>query len=122
MLIFSPIKKFINSIKKICLEVFIPNRKIRRILKGDIAKNYLRPYVKKITKLDINKNSEIKEIETYTIWQFWDKGIENAPNIVKSCVASIDKYEPNKRHIHLRHTSLRIILKNLITTILSLNG
>lgn len=107
MLFFSPLKKFINSIKKIYLEIFIPNRRIRRVLKGDVAKNYLKPYVKKVVKLNPNKNSKIRDIENYTIWQFWDKGIENAPEIVKSCVASIDKFEPNKKHIILNMETIK---------------
>ena len=101
MLIFSPIKQFVNSIKKICLETLVPNRRIRRIFKGEIAQNYLKKYVRAVTKENRNANSKIEEINDYTIWQFWDKGIENAPDIVKICVESIDKFEPNKRHIVL---------------------
>ena len=107
MLIFSPIKRFVNSIKKLCLEILVPNRRIRRILKGEIAQNYLKKYVKQVTKENKNSNSKTEEIENYTIWQFWDKGIENAPDIVKRCVESIDKFEPNKRHIILNMENIK---------------
>lgn len=107
MIVFSPIKKIINTIKKIYLEIFIPNRKIRRILKGEIAKNYLKKYIKVVAKENKNTNSQLGDIQDYTIWQFWDKGIENAPEIVKKCVASIDKYEPNKRHIILNMENIK---------------
>jgi len=101
MLIFSPVKQLINFIKKIFLEIIVPNRRIRRILKGEIAQNYLKKYVKQVAKNNRNSNLKNEEIENYTIWQFWDKGIENAPDIVKRCVESIDKFEPDKRHIVL---------------------
>ena len=107
MLIFSPLKQLINSIKKICLEVFIPNKKIRKILKGQIAQNYLKTYIKQVLKDNKNSGSEIQEIKDYTIWQFWDKGIENAPEIVKQCVASIDKFEPNKKHVVLNIETIK---------------
>ena len=101
MLIFAPIKQFINSIKKLCLEIFIPNRKIRRILKGEMAKNYLKKYIKSLDCKTEHEYCKNNEIENYTIWQFWDSGAENAPDIVKRCIESIDKFEPDKRHIVL---------------------
>ena len=107
MIIFSPVKKAINTIKKIYLEVFIPNRKVRRIIKGEIAKKYLKKYVKKIVKENKNTNSQPGEFQDYTIWQFWDKGIENAPEIVKKCIASVDKFEPNKRHVILNMENIK---------------
>ena len=48
MIIKSLFWQLINSIIKILLEIFVFNRKIRRILKGDWAKFYLRKYVKNI--------------------------------------------------------------------------
>lgn len=47
MLIKSLFWQIINSIVKICLEIFVFDRKIRRILKGNWAKFYLRKYVVK---------------------------------------------------------------------------
>lgn len=106
MLIFSPIKQLFNSIKKIFLEVFIFNRKHRRILKGNIAKHYLKKYVNIVAKENKNAISN-KETENYTIWQFWDKGIENAPEIVKRCVESVDKFESDKKHVVLDFNSVK---------------
>ena len=37
--------QIINSILKINLEIFVFNRRVRRILKGDFAKFYLRKYI-----------------------------------------------------------------------------
>ena len=54
MLIKSLFWQIINSIIKICLEIFVFDRKIRRILKGNWAKFYLRKYVIKGCK-DFNK-------------------------------------------------------------------
>ena len=54
MLIKSLFWQIINSIIKICLEIFVFDRKIRRILKGNWAKFYLRKYVVKGCK-DFNK-------------------------------------------------------------------
>ena len=54
MLIKSLFWQIINSIVKICLEIFVFDRKIRRILKGNWAKFYLRKYVVKGCK-DFNK-------------------------------------------------------------------
>ena len=49
MLIKSLFWQIINSIVKICLEIFVFDRKIRRILKGNWAKFYFRKYVVKGT-------------------------------------------------------------------------
>ena len=121
MLIFSPIKQFIHSIKKLCLEIFIPNRKIRRILKGEMAKNYLKKYIKSLDCKTEHKYCKNNEIENYTIWQFWDSGAENAPEIVKRCIESIDKFEPDKRHIvlDLKNISEYVELPEIYYTLLS---
>ena len=101
MKIFSPLRQLLNGLKKLCLEIFIPNRRIRRIMKGDMAKSYLKKYVKSAIKEVCQVEYKKEEIKDYTIWQFWNSGIENAPELVKRCVESIDKFEPNKKHIVL---------------------
>lgn len=101
MKIFSPVRQLINGIKKLCLEIFIPNRRIRRIMKGDMAKSYLKKYVKSAIKEANKIEYKQEEIRDYTIWQFWDSGIENAPELVKHCVESVDKFEPDKKHVVL---------------------
>lgn len=107
MRIFSPLKQLLNGIKKLCLEIFIPNRRIRRIMKGDMAKRFLKQYVNVAIKEASTKEYTSKEIKEYTIWQFWDSGIENAPEIVKRCVESIDKFEPNKKHVVLSMNNIK---------------
>ncbi len=107
MRILTTFKYLVNGIKKLCLEIFIPNRKIRRIMKGEMAKNYLKKYVKAAIKETETQTFEQKEIKDYTIWQFWDTGIENAPEIVKRCVESIDKFEPNKKHVVLNLETIK---------------
>ena len=107
MKLFSPLKQALNGIKKIFLEVFVFNRKIRWILKGNIAKHYLKTYVKRVAKRGKNANLQIEPIKEYTIWQFWDKGIENAPEVVKRCVETIDKYEPDKKHVILSFDTIK---------------
>lgn len=107
MLLFSPLKQILNSIKKICLEVFIPNKRIRKILKGKSTQNYLKKYVKKVIKENKNSGLKFEEIKNYTIWQFWDSGIENAPNIVKECIKSVDKFEPDKKHVVLNLDNIK---------------
>lgn len=101
MLIFSPLRHLLNNLGKLFLEVCVSNRKIRRILKGEMAKFYLKKYVKRAIKY--SKSEEISSVEPndYTIWQFWDSGVENAPEIVKRCIESVDKFEPNKKHVIL---------------------
>lgn len=101
MKIFSPFRQLLNGLRKLYLEIFIPNRRIRRIMKGDMAKSYLKKYVKSAIKETNSINYEPKEIKDYTIWQFWDSGIENAPELVKRCVESVDNFEPNKKHVVL---------------------
>ena len=95
MKIFSPLRQLLNGLKKLYLEIVIPNRRIRRIMKGDMAKSYLKKYVKSAIKEVCQVEYKKEEIKDYTIWQFWNSGIENAPELVKRCVESIDKFEPN---------------------------
>ena len=57
MLIFSPLRHLLNNLGKLFLEVCVPNRKIRRILKGEMAKFYLKKYVKRAIKY--SKSEEI---------------------------------------------------------------
>ena len=61
MLIKSSFWQIINSFVKICLEIFVFDRKIRRILKGNWAKFYLRKYVVKGCK-DCNKTLSLPSL------------------------------------------------------------
>lgn len=40
------------------------------------------------------------------IWQYWAQGFENAPKIIKSCVASIDQFAPEYTIIRLTDENL----------------
>ena len=96
--------QIINSIVKICLEIFVFNRRIRRILKGDFAKFYLHKYIDYAVK----KSFETKEInEPYRIWQYWEQGLENAPEIVQACLDSVVKYNPNIERVIISPKNVR---------------
>lgn len=96
----------INSICKIFLEIFIFDKQIRRILKGKLVKIYLKKYVKDALKINIEKN-EKKHNDKIIIWQYWEQGMENAPDIVKACVRSVEKYKNGHEHIILDRNSIK---------------
>ena len=95
------IKSFINQTKnslfKIFIEIFIPNKRIRRIVKGDYAKKYLKKYVKIVQKTSITQ-SELQPAPD-VIWQYWEQGGENVPPLVKTCLKSVKKYSDNRERI-----------------------
>ena len=96
--------QIINSIIKICLEIFVFNRRIRRILKGDFAKFYLHKYVNYAVK----KPFETKEVnEPYRIWQYWEQGLENAPEIVRACLDSVVKHNPDIERVIISPKNVR---------------
>ena len=96
--------QIINSIIKICLEIFVFNRRIRRILKGDFAKFYLHKYVNYAVK----KPFETKEVnEPYRIWQYWEQGLENAPEIVQACLDSVVKHNPDIERVIISPKNVR---------------
>ncbi len=94
MFIKSLFWQFINSIIKILLEVFVFDRKIRRILKGNWAKFYLRKYVNKGIK-NSNKihTEQKKECQTPIIWQYWESPNGEIPPLVQACLNSVERYK-----------------------------
>lgn len=95
----SPVFHLLNSLSKVFLELFVFDKQIRRILKGKLGKLYLRKYVRQANKIYIpNKD---KNMPSHIIWQYWEQGFENAPDIVKQCVASVEKYKNGNKHIVL---------------------
>ena len=93
------IKKLINNIFKVFLAL-IPNKKFRAKLKADWTKLYLKKYVS--IAVQNYKELENKPYDNNPpIIQYWEQGIENAPNVVKTCINSIDKFEPDRKHIVL---------------------
>ena len=103
--IHSTIFYSINSISKILLEIFVFDKQIRRILKGKLAKLYLKKYVKKACNVTLTDSDE-KE-KPRIIWQYWEQGWDNAPEIVKKCVASVEKHKNNCEQILLDMNNLK---------------
>lgn len=99
------IKSFLNQTKnslfKIFIEIFIPNKRIRRIVKGDYAKKYLKKYVKIVQKRNENKKQESLKDAPKIIWQYWEQGMENLPPLVKTCLESIEKFSDGRERIIL---------------------
>lgn len=107
MLIKSLFWQIINSIIKICLEIFVFDRKIRRILKGNWAKFYLRKYVVKGCK-DFNKTLSLKgRGDMPTIWQYWESKDGIVPPLVQACLNSVDKFKGNRKRIILTYDKLK---------------
>lgn len=90
--------QIVNSIIKICLEIFVFNRKIRRILKGNWAKFYLRKYVR----IGSNTPNYLtqRDVEP-VIWQYWESADGTIPPLVQACLNSVEKFKGNRRRILL---------------------
>ena len=93
----------VNNLIKIFLEVFIFDRKIRRILKGNWAKFYLRKYVsaaQKFSSLEVqlptnNGNSQaakLQDLQTSVLWQYWESKDGTVPPLVQACLNSVERY------------------------------
>ena len=93
-----------NSIIKIFLELFVINKRVRRIMKGDFCKFYLRKYLKKASKENIVPESNSND---YGIWQLWEQGLENAPQVVRACLDSVAKYNPDIKRIILTKENIK---------------
>ncbi len=97
--------KGLNSVVKLLLELFVLNRGKRRRLKGNFCKWYLKKYINKVEKKYVAAPK--KSDTVYRIWQYWDDGIENAPDIVKTCIASVDKYKGDLEQIVLTKNNIK---------------
>ena len=103
----------VNNLIKIFLEVFVFDRKIRRILKGNWAKFYLRKYVrgKYITSsqhslAQVGYNDTIPsnkgENNIYLpLWQYWESKDGSVPPLVQACLNSVEKYRGKCQRILL---------------------
>ena len=90
--------QIVNSIIKIFLEVFIYDRRIRRVLKGNWAKFYLYKYVKKAVK----KYKELPSDRTSDIiWQYWESPDGSIPPLVQACLNSVEKFKGKRKRILL---------------------
>ena len=107
--------QLVNSIIKICLEIFVFDRKIRRILKGNWAKFYLRKYVNKGCRLKpevIGSDGEkagrnTGKEEQAPVWQYWESKDGTIPPLVQACLNSVDKYKGNRKRILLNPENVR---------------
>ncbi|MGN1154171.1 MAG: capsular polysaccharide synthesis protein [Candidatus Gastranaerophilaceae bacterium] len=95
----------LNSIVKLCLELFVFNKRTRRKLKGNFCKWYLKNYIDTVE----NRYIEPKYTDSkpYRIWQYWDSGVENAPEIVKACMASVEKYKGDIERVILTKDNIK---------------
>ncbi len=105
MILKSLFWQLVNSIIKICLEVFVFDRKIRRILKGNWAKFYLRKYVNRACKQ--TPKLELAAEPLMTIWQYWESKDGTIPPLVQACLNSVDKYKGNQKRILLTPENVR---------------
>ena len=88
--------KLKNAIFKICLELFVPNRKKRSILKSRWAKKHLQKYVDAaIAQTDAAALAAEPVNDRKIIWQYWHQGVENAPELIKTCLASVKSFCPD---------------------------
>lgn len=96
--------KILNFFVKTYLEIFIFDKRIRRILKGKFCKWYIKKYINDV---EFNFNTQLSKKGTYRIWQYWDSGFENAPEIIKTCINSVDKYRGNIERILLNDNNIQ---------------
>lgn len=96
--------QMINSIVKICLEIFVIDRKIRRILKGNWAKFYLRKYINKAVSL---KTSESPADSKHIIWQYWESPDGTIPPLVQACLNSVDRFRGDYERVLLTPETIK---------------
>lgn len=96
--------QLLNNIVKILLELFIIDRKQRRRLKGNFCKWYLESYVQEVEK---NYTKQPIEEKTYRIWQYWDTGLDKAPEIVKACMGSVETYKGDFERVILTKDNIK---------------
>lgn len=97
--------KIKNSIFKVLIELFVFDKKKRSHLKARFAKRHLKKYVDLAVKeLCTAARSDIAEdlrgpkgidigADEEIIWQYWHQGRENAPELIKKCFESVEKFE-----------------------------
>ena len=88
--------KFKNAVYKIYLELLVFDRKKRSVLKARWAKKHLLKYVDAAI---IRTSAAALAAETVNdrkiIWQYWHQGVENAPELIKKCLASVKHFNPD---------------------------
>ena len=99
----------VNSLFKAMLEIFVWDRRLRRVLKGKFCRFVLKRYVDAV-ELEgavLSDNADKK----YRIWQYWDKGYDNAPDLVKACLASVERYKGDFERVLLDENSIKEYVK-----------
>ena len=104
----------VNSLIKIFLEIFVFDRKIRRILKGNWAKFYLRKYVKKgcssqlyLSKKQCLKVGQVLPDNNIPLWQYWESKDGTVPPLVQACLNSVEKYRGEHERIFLTYETVK---------------
>ena len=97
------IVRILYSLHRFSLECFVRDIKIKRVLKGKAIKFFLKKYIDQVKNIELPSQ---KNEPTKIIWQYWEQGIENAPEIVKICVESVEKYKNDYQHIVLDKNSI----------------
>lgn len=106
--------QIVNSIIKIFLEVFVFDRKIRRILKGNWAKFYLRKYVNKGCSYDFDslaQNNAGYHTEGLPVWQYWESKDGTIPPLVQACLNSVDRFRGKNTRIFLTPENVKSYVK-----------
>lgn len=83
--------KLKNSIFKVFIELFIPNKKYRSKVKSRWAKLFLKKHVGFAVD-NTNIPSNAPKGNQKIIWQYWHQGLERTPEIINKCFESIKKY------------------------------
>jgi len=93
--------KIKNCLFKVMLELFVLNKAKKSIIKSRWAKKNLKKYVdfgyKNVSFEPTKKVSGENEV----IFQYWQQGYDNAPLLIKKCLESTKKYNPDKKIIFL---------------------
>ena len=74
-------------------------------MKGDFAKFYLRKYCK--DSQNKSCDNSIQNEKPYKIWQYWEQGLENAPEIVHACLDSVQRFNPNIERVILSYDTIK---------------
>ena len=77
---------------------------MKRVLKGQFCQFLLKSYIQEVESEKITLSGKNK---TFRIWQYWDTGINNAPDLVKACVASVDRYCKDYERVLLDDKSIK---------------
>lgn len=92
------------SLNKVELKLFSKKEIIenKRIEKDKLIQQYLDDLFAEISPMRTNKMGKSSKI----IWVMWQQGIENAPNIVKNCIQSIENNKSEAKVIHITENNL----------------